>query len=81
MSTGLPATASVSRTSKNALNSALYEAVKIGVMAISPSARVTCSIAACSCGDGNPVSRLSMSARELSHLDDVHQHLGSACCQ
>lgn len=58
MSTGLPASASWSITSKNDLNRPLYEAVKIGVTAIRPSACVTASIAPRSAGPGKPATKL-----------------------
>ena len=58
ISTGLPARASRSRTSKNTLNNPLYEALKMGETAMTPSAAMTAEIAAWSLGLGKPVSRL-----------------------
>src|SRR4051812_26891268 len=60
---GLPASASLSRTSKNVLKRPEYDAVKTGVTAISASARATVSMACSRTGDGNPVTRLSASGR------------------
>ena len=73
MSTGLPARPSRSMTSKNILNRPLYEALKIGVTAIRPSAARTASIAACSRGAreaGQQVVRQVLGVvAQLDHLD------------
>ena len=53
----MPASPSRSTTSKNSLNRPLYEALKIGLTAIRPSAPRTASIAAWSFGLGKPVRR------------------------
>ena len=64
-------------TSKNDLNSPLYEAEKTGVTAIRPSASVTASIASASAGAGNPVTRwLAMSHGQVAQLDDPHLDRG-----
>ncbi len=66
----MPTNASLSMTSKKDLNRPLYEAVKTGVTAISPSAWVTTSIAVRKAGLGNIVTRfLAMStARSRSSI-------------
>jgi hypothetical protein len=65
-STGLPTSASLSRTSKNVLNSPLKDAEKIGVTAISPSAPVTVSRELRRASFGKPVTRLSARSRACS---------------
>ena len=62
ISTGVPSSAPASSTSKNDLNSPLYDALNTGVTAITASAAATDATASASAPDGNPVSRLSVIA-------------------
>ncbi len=59
---GLPAKPSRSSTSKNVLNSPLYEALKMGLTAIKPSAAITAATVSRNPGLGNPVNRLLVSS-------------------
>ena len=74
MITGLPAIASFSSTSKNILNSPLYEALKIGVATIKASARTTDWITWPSCALGKAGQHV---VRDVVRVVAQLHHLGA----
>lgn len=79
MTTGLPVSAVLSIRSKKDLNSPLYEAVKTGVTAISPSAPVTASIAFLRPHGWKPLTRWPMMSTARSRSSTTWTSTWRSC--